>query len=65
MFNANPSPKLDLVARNMGAALYLCNQAQSIQDGFFRAKEIIQSKEVFGTLESFKTLSHQHLQGLQ
>ena len=65
IFNAKPSPKLDLVALNMGAALYLCNQAQSIQDGFFRAKEIIQSKEVFETLESFKTLSHQHLQGLQ
>ena len=59
IFNAKPSPKLDLVALNMGAALYLCNQAQNIKEGFFKAKEIIQSKEVFSLLESFKTLSNQ------
>ena len=53
------------MARNIGASLFLGNQAQRIQDGFFRAKEIIQSKEVFETLEAFKTLSHQRLEGLQ
>lgn len=61
IFNAIPSPKLDLVALNMGAALYVCEEASSIKEGFFLAKEIIAKKEVFNTLETFSTLSHKAL----
>ncbi|MCI5969292.1 bifunctional anthranilate synthase component II/anthranilate phosphoribosyltransferase [Helicobacter sp.] len=62
IFNALESPKLNLVALNMGAALYVCDLADSIKEGFFRAKEIIKSGAVFGVLESFQKISNAHLE---
>ncbi|MDE5591583.1 MAG: anthranilate phosphoribosyltransferase, partial [Helicobacter sp.] len=59
IFNAKPSPRLELVALNMGASLYVCEQADSIKEGYFLAKEIIQSNDVFEIIESFKALSNQ------
>lgn len=64
IFNALPSPKLDLVALNLGAALCVCEQAESLKEGFFKAKEIIESKEVFKVLEGFQTISNLRLKGL-
>ena len=54
IFRDLPSPKLDLVALNMGAALYLYGQAQSIAEGFFAAKDIIASQKVLALLESLR-----------
>ena len=54
IFRNLPSPKLDLVALNMGAALYLYGQAQSIAEGFFAAKDIIASQKVLALLESLR-----------
>ncbi|MCH5322210.1 MAG: bifunctional anthranilate synthase component II/anthranilate phosphoribosyltransferase [Helicobacter sp.] len=61
IFNNIPSPKLDLVALNMGAALYVCEQADSLKEGFYLAKKIIAKKEVFALIEEFKTLSQQRI----
>ncbi|MBX7490497.1 bifunctional anthranilate synthase component II/anthranilate phosphoribosyltransferase [Helicobacter turcicus] len=63
IFNGLESPKLDLVALNMGAALYVCDLVESIKDGFFRAKEIIKSGAVFDVLESFQSISNARLEG--
>ena len=64
IFNALPSPKLDLVALNLGAALCVCEQAESLKEGFFKAKEIIESKEVFKVLEGFQHISNLRLKEL-
>ncbi|WP_104721680.1 bifunctional anthranilate synthase component II/anthranilate phosphoribosyltransferase [Helicobacter mesocricetorum] len=62
IFEAKPSPKLELVALNMGAALYVCEQVESIKEGYFLAKDIIQRGEVFGIIETFKALSQQYVE---
>lgn len=62
IFDAKPSPKLDLVALNLGAALCVCEQADSLREGFFRAKQIIESKEVFEVLRGFQSISNMRLE---
>lgn len=64
IFEAKPSPKLDLVALNLGAALCVCEQADSLREGFFKAKQIIESKEVFEVLRGFQSISNMRLEGL-
>ncbi|MDE5926749.1 MAG: anthranilate phosphoribosyltransferase, partial [Helicobacter sp.] len=64
IFNALPSPKLDLVALNLGAALCVCEQAESLKEGFFQAKQIIESKEVFEVLKGFQSISNMRLESL-
>lgn len=64
IFEAKPSPKLDLVALNLGAALCVCEQADSLKEGFFKAKQIIESKEVFEVLRGFQSISNMRLEGL-
>lgn len=63
IFSASPqslrSPKTQLVALNTGAALYLADKAQSIKEGYFLARDIIESKRVFAVLEEFVRLSNQ------
>lgn len=63
IFSASPqslrSPKTQLVALNTGAALYLAGKAQSIKEGYFLARDIIESKRVFDVLEDFVRLSNQ------
>ncbi len=63
IFSASPqslrSPKTQLVALNTGAALYLADKAQSIKEGYFLARDIIESKRVFAILEEFVRLSNQ------
>lgn len=58
IFNNKKSPKLELVALNVGAALYLANKASSIKQGYIKAKEIIESKSVFNLLDKFVALSN-------
>lgn len=58
IFNNKPSPKLDLVCLNVGAALYLYEECSSIKEGFMRAKEIVKNGGVWDLLEKFKALSH-------
>lgn len=62
IFDAKPSPKLDLVALNLGAALCVCEQADSLREGFFKAKHIIESKEVFEVLRGFQNISNMRLE---
>ncbi len=62
IFNAKESPKLNLVALNMGVALYVCEQVESIKEGFYKSKEIIAKKEVFEVLERFKEISSENLE---
>lgn len=61
IFRGLQSPKLDLVALNMGAALYVCDLAASIKEGFFWAKEIISSGAVFEDIRRFQDISKAHL----
>ncbi len=60
IFNATSphSPKSQLVALNMAAALYLTDKAQNIKEGYTLANKIIESREVFGLLEDFVRLSN-------
>lgn len=64
IFKALESPRLNLVALNLGAALYVCESADSIKDGFFLAKDILQTQEVFTILEQFQKISNAHLGSL-
>ncbi len=52
------SPKTQLVALNTGGALYLAGRAGSIKEGYFLARDIIESKKVLKVLEDFARLSH-------
>lgn len=52
-----PSPKLDLVALNAGAALYVCNKSNSIEEGFHIIKEFLKTKKTLTLLDNFKKLS--------
>lgn len=63
IFRGLNSPKLDLVALNMGAALYVCDLVDSIRDGFFRAKKIIKDGAVFEVVKSFQKISNMYLKG--
>lgn len=63
IFRGLNSPKLDLVALNMGAALYVCDLVDSIRDGFFRAKKIIKDGVVFEVVKSFQKISNMYLKG--
>ncbi|TLD89236.1 bifunctional anthranilate synthase component II/anthranilate phosphoribosyltransferase [Helicobacter sp. MIT 05-5294] len=64
IFNALPSPKLDLVALNLGAALCVLEKVESLKEGFFYAKKIIESKEVFEVLERFQSISNMRIESL-
>ena len=64
IFNAKPSPKLDLVALNMELHSTFATKHKVFKMAFLGQKKLSKAKKFFETLESFKTLSHQHLQGL-
>lgn len=57
ILGGKPSGRADLVALNAGAALYLYGRAESIESGFWLAKDFLASKKALGTLEAFKKLS--------
>ncbi len=58
ILNGNESKKLDLVALNAGASLYLYDIAESIEEGFHKAKEFLKTKKALKTLEAFKIISN-------
>lgn len=57
ILNNIPSPKLDLVALNAGAAFYVYGKAQSIKEGYLLIKEHLKSKKALETLEALKKAS--------
>ncbi|CBG39672.1 bifunctional anthranilate synthase component II/anthranilate phosphoribosyltransferase [Helicobacter mustelae] len=59
ILRAEPSPRLDLVCMNAGAALYIYGEADSIKDGYLRIKEHLKTQKPKKTLEAFQKLSHQ------
>lgn len=58
ILNGVESKKADLVALNAGAALFLYNKAESIEQGFYQAKEFLKTKQALITLEKFKEMSN-------
>ena len=58
ILEGNESKKADLVALNAGASLYIYGYANSIEEGFYQAKEHLKGKKVLELLESFCTQSN-------
>ncbi len=58
ILSGNDSKKLDLVALNAGASLYLYGVEDSVESGFHKAKEFLRTKKALETLESFRLLSN-------
>ncbi|TCK98225.1 anthranilate phosphoribosyltransferase [Natranaerovirga hydrolytica] len=53
IFKGEQGAKRDILLLNSGAALYIANKAQSIQEGIELAKELIDSHKVYDKLESY------------
>lgn len=58
IFQGNESRRADLVALNAGASLYIYGYAKNIEEGFYQAREYLQSKKVLNLLESFRIQSN-------
>ena len=58
IFNGLPSNKANLVCINAAAAMYLYGLSESIKEGFFLIKKVIEGKKVFEILDRFKHLSN-------
>ncbi|RDU64237.1 bifunctional anthranilate synthase component II/anthranilate phosphoribosyltransferase [Helicobacter didelphidarum] len=58
ILHGNESRKADLVALNAGASLYLCNKVESIESGFYQAKQFLKTKKVLETLKRFQEISN-------
>lgn len=59
ILSGKEDPKSDLVCLNTGAALFLSKNALSIEEGFFKAKDFLKTKEALDFLENFKKFSCQ------
>ncbi|MCE3039289.1 bifunctional anthranilate synthase component II/anthranilate phosphoribosyltransferase [Helicobacter anatolicus] len=58
IFNNIPSPRLELVAINAGAALYVYGNVSSIKEGYLAIKKHLKTKKVLQTLQEIQTLSN-------
>jgi anthranilate phosphoribosyltransferase len=53
LYGVERGPKTDLVAANAGAALYLMDEADSLQSGVARAQELLAEGAAVGKLRDF------------
>ena len=58
ILSGRPCAAADLIALNAGCAVYIADQAQTIQEGVGRAREVLGSGRALALLTQLKDLSH-------
>ncbi|MDH7508259.1 MAG: anthranilate phosphoribosyltransferase [Methanomassiliicoccales archaeon] len=56
VLRGKPGPKLDIVLINAGAALYVANMAENIEEGIKIAREAIKSGKAYSKLKGFHSI---------